>query len=191
MYFVDTNGKPLDSGLQKLFERNSLPNLRSLVLGKPKAIKYKNYFHIALPITEGQQEGPTMTLNQISIAVNNLRDIIQDLKLETISIAKTEIINNVPWNNIKSRLLSIFINVPTKLIICNGLVKYPPKDLRTVIIGEMHCLPTGGHRGVTKTYNRIKHNYYWENLKADVQKYIQQCLQCQLKNSFESKLNSL
>lgn len=39
----------------------------------------------------------------------------------------------------------------------------------------MHCLPTGGHRG--KTYNRIKHNYYWENLKSDVQR----CLQCQLK----------
>lgn len=52
-----------------------------------------------------------MTLNQISIAIDNLRDVIQDLKLETISIAKTETINNVPWNNIKSRLLSIFINI--------------------------------------------------------------------------------
>jgi len=31
----------------------------------------------------------------------------------------------------------------------------------------MHCLLTGGHRGVTKTYNRIKYNYYWENLKSD------------------------
>jgi len=39
----------------------------------------------------------------------------------------------------------------------------------------------GGHRGVPKTYSRIKHNYYWENLKSDVQWYIQQCLQYQLK----------
>lgn len=53
--------------------------------------------------------------------------------------------------------------------------------MRTEIIREMHCLPMGGHRGVTKTYNRIKHKYYWENLKIDVQRYIQQCLQCQLK----------
>ena len=45
----------------------------------------------------------------------------------------------------------------------------------------MHCLPTGRHRGVTKTYNRIKHNYCWENLKLDVQRYIHQYLQCQLK----------
>jgi len=74
-----------------------------------------------------------------------------------------------------------FIDSSVKIIICNGLVKYPLKDLRPIIIGEMHCLPTGGHRGITKMYNRIKHNYYWENLKSDVQWYIQQCLQCQLK----------
>ena len=45
----------------------------------------------------------------------------------------------------------------------------------------MHCLSIGEHRGVTKIYNRIKHKYHWENLKSDVQQYIQQCLQCQLK----------
>ena len=110
-----------------------------------------------------------------------MRKIIEDLELETVSIAKTEFVNNVPWNNIKTQLQLIFIDAHGKLIICNGLIKYSPRDLRHIIIGEMHCLPTGGHRGVTKTYNRIKHNYYWENLKLDVQRYIQQCLQCQLK----------
>jgi len=49
-YFVD--GKPLDSGSQKLFERNEIPNLGSLILGKVKAIKYKKYYHIALPVSE-------------------------------------------------------------------------------------------------------------------------------------------
>jgi len=39
-YFVDINGKPLDSGSQKLFEQNEIPNLGSLTLGKAKAIKY-------------------------------------------------------------------------------------------------------------------------------------------------------
>ncbi|KMQ88977.1 enzymatic polyprotein endonuclease reverse [Lasius niger] len=180
-YFVNTQGKPLDSGSQKLFERNGLPNLGSLVLGKAKAIKYKNHYHMVLPVSEEQREGPTATLNHIIETIKDLRYITENLKLETLSIAKTEFINNVPWNNIKSQLQLIFIGATTKLIICHGQIKYPPKDLRPVIISEMHCLPTGGHRGVTKTYSRIKHNYYWENLKSDVQKYIQQCLQCQLK----------
>ncbi|KAM0730323.1 Retrovirus-related Pol polyprotein from transposon 17.6 [Formica fusca] len=181
VYFVDTQGKPLDSGSQKLFERKELPNLGSLVLGKVKAIKYKNHYHVALPVSEEQREGPTATLKQIVKILTDLRKITEDLKLETFSIAKTELINNVPWNDVKLHIQSIFTDAPTKVIICHGLIKYPPKDLRSVIISEMHCLPTGGHRGVTKTYNRIKHNYYWENLKADVQRYIQQCLQCQLK----------
>jgi len=55
----------------------------------------------------------------------------------------------------------------------------------------MHCSPAGGHRGVTKTYHRIKNNYYWENLKPDVQRYIQQCLQCQLKKLIRVKINQL
>ena len=180
-YFVDIHGNPLDAGSQKLFERNELPNLESLTLGKAKAIKHKKYYHVALPICEESREGPTLTLNNIINTLKDLRHVTEKLKLETISIAKTELINNVPWNNIKSQLQIIFIDAPTKLIICNEQIKYPPKDLRSVIISEMHSLPTGGHRGVTKTYSRIKHNYYWENLKSDVQKFIQQCLQCQLK----------
>jgi len=136
-----------------------------LTLGKAKAIKYKKYYHIALPVSEGQKEGPTMTMNQITTTIKDLRNTIDKLNLETLSIAKTEFVNNVPWSNIKSLLQLTFIDSAAKLIICNGLIKYPPKDLRSTIIGEMHCSPTGGHRGVTKTYHRIKNNYYWENLK--------------------------
>jgi len=180
-YFVDTDGKPLDSGSQKLFERNDIPKLGSLDLGEAKAIKHKKRYHITLPISENEREGPTMTLNRITAVIKDLRNTVDKLNLETISIAKTDFVNNVPWNNIKSLLQLTFVNSTTKLIICNGMIKYPPKDLRSTIISEFHCSPTGGHRGVTKTYHRIKHNYYWENLKADIQRYIQQCLQCQLK----------
>jgi len=116
-----------------------------------------------LPVSEEQREDPTMTINQI--AIKDLRNTVDKLNLKTISIAKTDFVNNVPWSNIKSLLQLTFIDSATKLIICNGLIKYPPKDLRPIIIDEMHCLPTGGHQGVTKTYHRIKNNYYWENLK--------------------------
>ncbi|RLU23008.1 hypothetical protein DMN91_005286 [Ooceraea biroi] len=180
-YFVDTDGNPLDSGSQKLFERNDLPRMGSLTLGQVKVIKHKNFLHLVLPASERQSKGPTLTLEQIIPVIEDLRATSDKLKIQTLSIAKTDLINNVPWNNVKSQLQLAFANAPTKLIICNGQIKYPPKDLHSEIIREMHYLPTGGHRGVTKTYSRIKHKYYWENLKSDVQKHIQQCLQCQLK----------
>ena len=75
VYFVDTHGKPLDSGSQKLFERNELPNLGDLTLGQAKAIKPKNYYHIALTISEGQLEGPTLTLNYYSSFKRFKKDI--------------------------------------------------------------------------------------------------------------------
>ncbi|KAL6266190.1 hypothetical protein P5V15_003050 [Pogonomyrmex californicus] len=92
-YFVDVNGNPLDSGVQKLFERNELPTLNELTLCRPQVVKRKNYFHVALPIDEGLKEGPIMILNYITQTLIKLRKITEELKLETISIAKTDFIS--------------------------------------------------------------------------------------------------
>jgi len=59
-----------------------------------------------LPVSDGQREGPTMTLSQILTVVKDLRTIIKKLKLETVSIAKTDFVNNVPWNDIKDLLIN-------------------------------------------------------------------------------------
>ena len=45
----------------------------------------------------------------------------------------------------------------------------------------MHTSPQSGHNGLTKTYNKIKQYYFWENLKEDIRKRIHFCLNCQLK----------
>lgn len=62
-----------------------------------------------------------------------------------------------------------------------------PLEKRDEIFYELHNSPIGEHRGVSKTYNRIRQDYYWENLKPDVQRRIQQCLQCQLKKLVRQK----
>ena len=56
-------------------------------------IKYKKHYHIALPVSKGQREGPTMILFQISSVVKDLQTIVKKLKLEIISIAKTNFVN--------------------------------------------------------------------------------------------------
>ena len=50
------------------------------------------------------------------------------------------------------------------------------QEQRNQLIEEAHSSARGGHKGVTKTYNRIRQRYYWKNLKLD----IQICLQCEL-----------
>ena len=69
-------------------------------------------------------------------------------------------------NNIK---LSISL---TKIIVCNGITQYPTKEQRSQLIEEAHSLALGGHKGVTKTNNRIRQKFFWENMKFDFQKYI-------------------
>jgi len=61
------------------------------------------------------------------------------------------------------------------------MVSIPEIEKRKNIIEEAHTSAIGGHKGITKTYNRIRQNFYWENIKADIQNYIEQCLQCQIK----------
>jgi len=68
--------------------------------------------------------------------MKDIRNTVNKLNLETLSIAKTDFVNNVPWNNNKSLVQLTFIDSTTKLIICSGLVKYPPKDFRSTIISE-------------------------------------------------------
>ena len=51
----------------------------------------------------------------------------------------------------------------------------------TIVIEEAYSWALEGHKGVTKTYNRICQKFFWENMKVDVHKYIQDCLQCQIK----------
>ena len=60
-------------------------------------------------------------------------------------------------------------------------LRYLPRDKREEIIKEIHSSAIGGHRVVTKTYNRIRQHYFTENMKLYNQNLIQQCLQCKLK----------
>ena len=75
----------------------------------------------------------------------------------------------------------VFSQLLIKIIICKNSLKYVPEEKRGQIFYELHKSPISGHRGVSKTYNRIKQDYFWENLKEDIQRRIQQCLNCQLK----------
>jgi len=65
--------------------------------------------------------------------------------------------------------------------VCHNLVKIPEKRERENLIIENHTSAIGGHKGVTKTYNRIRPHYFWKNMKTDIQNFIRKCKDCQLK----------
>ena len=58
------------------------------------------------------------------------------------------------------------------IAICTGEVITPPVEMRNNIIREKHESCLAGHKGITKTYQRIRLHYYWENMKKEIQEYV-------------------
>lgn len=46
-------------------------------------------------------------------------------------------------------------------------------------------MPTDGHQGVLKTYQRLKRCFYWQSMKQDIKKFVSKCAVCQ-QNKYET-----
>jgi hypothetical protein len=51
--------------------------------------------------------------------------------------------------------------------------------LRKEIMSEAHHSPYIVHPGGTKMYCDVKGSYWWNNMKKDIAKFVEQCLTCQ------------
>ena len=74
------------------------------------------------------------------------------------------------WDEILATLKIAFLDSTVKIIICIGITQYPTKKKKNQLIEEAHSSAIVGHKGVTKTYFRIRQRYYWENMKLDIPK---------------------
>ena len=75
-------------------------------------------------------------------------------------------IENLAWLKIIDLLKLVFNQIHIKIVICKNSLQYVTADLRDKIFYELHDTTIGGHRGVSKTYNRNKTKNYWENLRG-------------------------
>jgi hypothetical protein len=51
--------------------------------------------------------------------------------------------------------------------------------LRKEIMSEAHHSPYTIHHGGTKMYRDVKGSYWWNNMKRDITKFVEQCSTCQ------------
>ena len=179
VFFVTLKGQPVDEGAEDLALADRLPNLRNLNLARASVRVEKAKHLIALPIKADLRA--IAHIDDIIESIQSLRNVITELGLASISIARTNKIDNSPWEEVQTHLVNVLSNLPTTLTICNQLTQIPPEAERRNIIQENHDSLIGGHEGVTKTYKRIREKFFWENMKTHVQEYIQLCRGCQLK----------
>jgi hypothetical protein len=48
-----------------------------------------------------------------------------------------------------------------------------------MVLYELHPTPTAGHSEFTKTYDRVKHSFFWDGMKQDIRNFFIECDVCQ------------
>lgn len=148
-------------------------------MGRARVATLRGKMLVSLPIKE--RDNTVLDHDILNDALESLLDVARELELTTFSIARTHMLDGVPWPLIQERLVDLFRDIPCQITICKGTVRTPPVAEREAFIQECHSSAVGGHKGITKTYNRMRQRYYWSNMKSQIQAFIQRCENCQLK----------
>lgn len=177
--FITRQGQPIDKGAKELESLDKLPIFEEITIFRAKVVREKGNVIIGLPVVFHLTEN--MSLEDLSETFESLRNVLMEEGLTSLNIAKTETIGGINWADVKKLLIQIIRDQMVALTICLQLIRFPSESERLEIITEKHASAIGGHKGVTKTYKRIRENFFWENMKDQIQNYIAKCRNCQLK----------
>lgn len=102
-------------------------------------------------------------------------------EIEELSILKNELAKE----NIKA-LAQTMNCFNVKLSIIQNAKRITDKDTKQLIMNDFHMIPTGGHAGINRMYNTLKRYYVWNNMRADIEKFVKHCNDCQ-RNKYSRK----
>ena len=162
-------GSPVNPGAEDFARQGKLPTEIDLVLGRAKVTKLGKHNLILLPCKQTQTHHTDR-----AECLRSLLDVATELDLRTLSISKFSP-DEISWNSIRNMLIELFSPTATQIFACGNEVIVSPLHSGNDIISKNHISTFAGHKGISKTYNRIRHSYYWPSLKSDVQNFINPC----------------
>ncbi|CAB0038314.1 unnamed protein product, partial [Trichogramma brassicae] len=75
------------------------------------------------------------------------------------------------WQYFISKFNEVFAGTQVKaLLYTNSLIVPPPQD-RLQAMRDYHESSAAGHRGINATYKRLVQDFYWKNMRPDVDAY--------------------
>ncbi|KMQ88537.1 enzymatic polyprotein endonuclease reverse [Lasius niger] len=177
--FVSVDKHPLDKGAHVMQQSGKLPPLDSLMLGRARVYPSTHPERHLIVLPAKEHKNTPLDENIFNECIASLRDVITELNLRTISLCKIESMDTIPWRRVCLSLQNTLGEEPVTITVCHGFTSTPPTENRNSIIEEHHASAAGGHKGITKTYLRIKQKFSWHNMKNDIQEYIRNCRTCQ------------
>lgn len=123
------------------------------------------------------QDGEVSDLQE---GLKALKKLILENKIPCVRIScKGDMFDNIPELWFRKLIGRIFKEDTAAITLCYGEITTPPLEERPGIIQEYHSSIVGGHKGVNRTYKRIRERFAWPNLKDQVQEAIRKCESCQ------------
>ncbi|CAK9796607.1 Retrovirus-related Pol polyprotein from transposon 297 [Anthophora quadrimaculata] len=185
VYFIEMNGEPIGDSINEFLNAYHIKKQPGIILNRARIERFNNNkYAIALPVKYETRE--PVTRENLIEALKSLSDVVSELGLKTVNIAKTSI-DDIPWCIIRDLIIEIFYDKDIKFVVCQGLTRVPRPEERDGIITEYHASAFAGHKGINKTYSRIREKYYWNTMKSDIQKFVQSCQSCQLQKLTRQK----
>ncbi|XP_053597516.1 uncharacterized protein LOC128668466 [Microplitis demolitor] len=122
-----------------------------------------------------------------SFSIQELKDVLKIVKnvlnhynIKTLRISKPgDMLEGLSQSLVTDVLKECLNDCECSLTICHGSVTIPDEDVRKDIVAEYHESLTGGHKGITKTYRRIRERFYLPNMRDDITEFIRTCRSCQ------------
>lgn len=184
--FVTQTGNPCDIGAETFLNIGRMPPIQDTMLARAKVLPYRDHKKIiALPVKEHASE--VIEREIIQEAMYSLLDVIRELDIKSFSICKGDV-GNVSWSRINKMIENTLLDTKIMVTICTNDIIVPVESERQELINEYHASALGGHKGMAKTYQRIREKYYWPGMRAEVQNYINQCRNCQQKKLVRKKV---
>ena len=179
VFFLSADGKPCDDGAKQLQEAGILTITNNLILGRAHVTYNKGQILVGLVIKETQNT--PLTTTTWGEALSSLKNVVRKLIIYSFSRAKTTSIDQLSWQDTIMDILEAVNEEDISVTICLQIIRIPEESERQNIITENHASALAGHKGVTKTYNRIRYHYFWKGMKKAVEDYIRSCADCQRK----------
>ena len=149
LYFVSTDGSPIDEGSRQLKDLGKLRS-ENLTTGEPRVIKANKRLHFVLPLRGESKNSVWVTMDILAQMFKKLGKLLAVNQIASVSMAKSSSIENMDFRDILTCLRRELNKNNVKIIICRGLIQHPEPSRRVDIINEAHSSAAGGHEGERK-----------------------------------------
>ena len=126
----------------------------------------------------------------LQTALHNLRVALFRENITEFRISRQgDLTDDLTKEELLKMIINEFENSNIKISMCYGNVSTPPEESRLEIISENHNSKIGGHKGVNKTYQRIRERYFWPGIKEQVTDFVRKCKICQEQKIVRAKIH--